>query len=293
MTGGPVGAGVLPVDKPSGPTSHDVVRKVRSTLNLRRVGHTGTLDPFASGLLLVCVGAATRLSEYLTSLDKVYRATFVLGTRTTTHDPEGEVVAVDRGWEGLDRTRIEAALAPLRGEILQRPPVFSAKKVAGEAAHRRARRGETVTLAPSRVRVFEMEIIEVELPAIRLEVRCSSGTYIRALARDLGEGLGVGAHVSELRRLAVGRFRVEGATPMHDLAEADLGPSWISPAEALAHLPRLELGPEDATRLSLGGGVPLTRSMTEGGPIAVVRGASLVAVAAVEGGVLRPRKVFK
>lgn len=292
MKGGPVDAGVLPVDKPPGPTSHDVVQEVRRSLNLRRVGHTGTLDPFASGLLLICVGAATRLSEYLTGLDKVYRATFILGTRTTTHDPEGDVVGVDRGWEELDRTRIETALTPLRGEILQRPPVFSAKKVAGEAAHRRVRRGETVMLAPSPVRVFELEVTEVELPAIRVEVRCSSGTYIRALARDLGEGLGVGAHVSELRRLAVGRFHVQEATPMHDLAAADLGASWISPAEALAHLPRMELDPEDARRLALGASIPLTVPVQEGGPIAVVRGTSLVAVASVEAGLLRPRKVF-
>lgn len=285
-------AGILLVDKPRGPTSHDVVRRVRGLLNARRVGHTGTLDPFATGLLLLCVGSATRLAEYLTGLDKTYRTTFVLGTRTTTHDPEGEVVSTDGGWAGMDRGRIEDALATLRGTILQRPPAFSAKKVGGEAAYRKARRGEVVELAPVEVRVERLDLIGMSLPFLELDVRCSSGTYVRALARELGEALGVGSHVTELRRTEVGRFHVDEAVSFGDLEGGGSRAKWISPVGALAHLPRLELNPEDARRLTQGGRVALTESVPEGSPIAVVRGADLIAVASVEGGTLRPHKVF-
>jgi tRNA pseudouridine55 synthase len=280
------------LDKPIGPTSHDVVGRVRSLLHVRRIGHTGTLDPFASGLLLLCIGRATRLSEFLTGLDKTYRATFILGTRTTTHDPEGEVVATDQGWTEMPQDRIEEALTALRGTILQRPPAYSAKKVRGEAAYRKARRGETVELAPVEVRVERLDLVEMNLPSLELDIRCSSGTYVRALARDLGDELGVGAYVSELRRTGIGQFRVEQAVSFDDLAGGGGRVEWIAPAEALAHLPRLEVAREDARRLAQGARVPLVHPVPEGRPIVVVRGDTLIAVAAAEDGVLRPWKVF-
>lgn len=291
MSSTPEEGGVLPLDKPRGPTSHDVVARVRRVLDIRRVGHTGTLDPFASGLLLLCLGPATRLSEYLTGLDKSYRATVRLGVRTTTLDPEGDVLEERDGWSELDEGRIEEALAGLRGVTLQRPPVFSAKKVAGEPAHRRARRGEAVELRPVEVRVDELTLAGMELPDLRLEVRCSSGTYVRALARDLGEALGTGAHLTALRRTAVGRFRVEDAVPLDDLTPAVALEAWIPPAEALRHLPRVRVEADEAARLATG--QFLRRAGTlPGGPIAVLHGSTLVAVAAAEGGRLRPRKVF-
>lgn len=282
---------MLPVDKPVGPTSHDVVGTVRKVLDTRKVGHTGTLDPFASGLLLVCVGPATRLSEYLTGLEKSYRATLRLGVRTDTHDPEGTVVEETAAWSVLDRDAVEAALEPFRGRIRQRPPVYSAKKVAGEPAHRRVRRGESVDLDPVEVEVLELVLEALELPDVRLRVRCSSGTYVRALARDVGEALGTGAHLTALRRTAVGAFRVEEAVPLTELDRDAACRAWISPVRALAHLPRVEVDEADATRLAQGQFIE-GRGAPPIGPVAVVRGDTLVAVATARGSRLRPRKVF-
>ncbi|NIP58321.1 MAG: tRNA pseudouridine(55) synthase TruB, partial [Gemmatimonadetes bacterium] len=201
--------GVLPVDKPVGPTSHDVVARARRALDTGRIGHTGTLDPFASGLLLLCVGPATRLSEYLTALEKSYVAVARLGVGTDTLDPEGAVVERSDSWSELDRARIEEASASFLGRREQVPPQFSAKKVGGEAMYARARRGERVELSPIPVEIHELELLGVDLPDVRLRIRCSSGTYVRALARDLGAALGEPAHLAELRRTAVGSFRVQ------------------------------------------------------------------------------------
>lgn len=283
---------VLPVDKPVGPTSHDIVGVVRKALDRRRVGHTGTLDPFASGLLLVCVGRATRLAEYLSGLDKSYEAVARLGETTDTLDREGEIVETRAGWESLDAERIEAALAPLRGRIEQVPPVYSAKKIRGQAAHRLARRGEVVELAPATVTVHALEITSVELPLVGFRVRCSSGTYVRSLARDLGEALGVGAHLVELRRTSVGAFEVEGAvTPEQLVDPAAVAAAAIEPLEALRHLPRLVA--DDVEAALLAQGRPL-QGVDEGlnGLVAVAHAGALLAVGESSSGVLRPRKVF-
>lgn len=292
MSGIPEGGAVLPLDKPPGPTSHDVVARVRRVLGLRKVGHTGTLDPFASGLLLMCLGAATRLSQYLTGLDKAYLATVRLGVRTTTHDPEGDVLEESGSWAALERPQVDDALVALRGTILQRPPAYSAKKVRGEAAHRRVRRGEAVELPPVEVRVVSLEIVGWDLPYLGLAIRCSSGTYIRALARDLGEALGVGGHLTELRRTAVGGFRVEDAVRLDSLTPVSAQDHWVPSVQAVAHLPRVEVGPDEAARLASGQWLPMARELPEG-PIAVLCGSELVAVGAAEGSRLRPRKVFR
>lgn len=252
----PVGGAILPVDKPEGPTSHDMVARARKLLQTRRVGHTGTLDPFASGLLLLCVGPATRLSQFLSGRDKEYRATARLGLTTDSGDRDGRVVAESPGWEGLDAARVEAALAPFRGDIEQVPPALSAKKVGGERAHRRVRRGETVELKPVPVRIHELELEEVSLPLVRFRVRCSSGTYIRALARDVGEALGVGAHLTALRRTAVGPHRVEDAVP-GALDRVPEPGDWISPLDALAPMPRVALDRTAAADLLHGRRIPL------------------------------------
>jgi tRNA pseudouridine55 synthase len=284
--------GVLPVDKPVGPTSHDVVAAARRALNERRVGHTGTLDPFASGLLLLCVGRATRISEFLTGLDKSYLATARLGIATDSEDREGEVVAESEGWRQVGPADLEAALQGLTGRILQVPPRFSAKKVDGEAAHRRARRGEDVALDPRPVTVHELEVLDFQPPSLRFRIRCSSGTYVRSVARDLGEALGVGAHLTELRRTAVGPFGVEGALGLEELEQADrVQSAWISPLEALAHLPRLEVDEPREGDLTHGRSVPAP-GLPEGGPALAARGSRLVAVGEVRHASFRPRKVF-
>ncbi|HEX5727009.1 MAG TPA: tRNA pseudouridine(55) synthase TruB, partial [Longimicrobiaceae bacterium] len=234
--------GVLPVDKPAGPTSHDAVAAVRRALGTRQVGHTGTLDPFASGLLLVCVGPATRLAEYLTALPKTYRATLRLGEATDTDDLTGETLSTDDGWRALSEDRVRAALAAQVGEIEQLPPRYSAKKVAGERAYAVARRGGEVERKPVRVQIHALRVLSVELPEVEFEVECGAGTYIRAIARDAGEALGVGAHLRALRRTRVGPHAVESAVPLDALGDgARVRAALLSPADALAHLPRVVL----------------------------------------------------
>jgi len=283
---------VLPVDKPEGPTSHDVVGAVRRALGRRRVGHTGTLDPFASGLLLVCVGRATRLAEYLSGLDKVYEAVVRLGEATDTLDRDGQVIEVRDGWKDMDPGRIETALGRLRGRQEQVPPVYSAKKVAGEPAHRRVRRGENVELAPSTVTVHVLELTSLELPVIGLRVACSSGTYVRALARDIGDLLGVGAHLLGLRRTAIGGFGVAGALGVPDLEnEEAVARAAVEPLRALRHLPTFAVDAAEAALLTHGQPIRLDDDLP-GGLVAVAHEGSLLAVGQSSSGLLRPRKVF-
>ncbi|MCG6956539.1 MAG: tRNA pseudouridine(55) synthase TruB [Gemmatimonadetes bacterium] len=283
---------VLPVDKPEGPTSHDVVAMARRSLGERRVGHTGTLDPFASGLLLLCVGKATRIAEFLTGMDKSYEAVARLGTATDTLDRDGEVVAVSEGWRGLGAGDVERALAGLRGTISQVPPRYSAKKVGGVAAHRMARRGEAVDLPPTQVTVHELRVTFYRPPDLGLKIVCSSGTYVRALARDLGSALGVGAHLTALRRTAVGRFRVEDALGLDDLSSEDrLGARWIQPLAALAALPRTKLDESTVADVRHGRAVAVC-DVPDGTPVVASREEVLVAVGEVRDGRFRPRKVF-
>ena len=283
---------VLPVDKPEGPTSHDVVGAVRRAVGTRRVGHTGTLDPFASGLLLLCVERATRLAEYLSGLDKSYEAVARLGISTDTLDREGKVVCERSAWTDLEPDRVTEVLLGFTGALEQVPPQFSAKKVDGEAMHRRARRGERVELPPCSITVHEIRVLAVDLPAVRFTVRCSTGTYIRAIARDLGEALGVGAHLTALRRTAIGSFHVDDAISVDALSDSEaVGRASIAPLDAVRHLPSLEIDDEVARRLVLGQKI---RISDEGlaGPVAVSHGGSLLAIGELDAGVLKPRKVF-
>jgi tRNA pseudouridine55 synthase len=290
----PAAGGILLVDKHEGPTSHDVVDEARRILAERRVGHTGTLDPFASGLLVLCLGPATRLAEFLSGLDKEYQATFLLGRRTATHDPEGEVVGESDSWRALHRADVESALSQLLGTIAQVPPSFSAKKLGGEPAHRRARRGEAVDLAAVPVTVHELELLEMALPEVRVRISCSSGTYVRALARDLGDALRVGAHVSRLRRTRVGRFHVRDALHLSALREPERWrEGWLDPAEALSHLPSVSVDEPQAARLARGLEIdaPLG-GIAPGETVLVLRETQLVAVGIAKGSRLAPRKVF-
>ena len=284
--------GVLPVDKPVGPTSHDVVAEARRALRQRRIGHTGTLDPLASGLLMLCVGGATRLAEFLTGMDKSYEATAILGSTTDTEDLESQVVAQTDAWRDVTEAQVRVALEGLTGDILQIPSRFSSKKVGGIAAHRLVRQGEEVELPANEVTVHSLELVAFEAPEVHLRVRCSSGTYIRSLARDLGEALQVGAHLSALRRTAVGHFTVDGALGLDDLADpARVAEAWLTPVQALAHLPRLELDEQGSRDLAHGRAVATT--LPEGGPAIACLADTLVAVGSVRDGRFRPKKVLQ
>jgi tRNA pseudouridine55 synthase len=283
--------GVLPVDKPAGPTSHDVVARARRALHTRRIGHTGTLDPFATGLLLLCIGRATRLAEYLTGQPKTYEATVRLGTVTETDDATGAVSATSDGWRALMPAHIEEALASHTGRLLQRPPAYSAKKVDGERSYRLARRGDAPVLPPVEVEVFALDLVGSALPDVDIRVTVSAGTYIRAIARDVGEALGVGAHLVRLRRTAVGDHRVDGALSLEGLDDADtVAAALLTPLEALAHLPHIGLAPEQATSIRHGRRVPAPPGVD--GRVVLAHAGSLVAIAEATEGVLRPRKVF-
>ncbi len=210
--------GLVVVDKPGGITSHDVVSRVRRLAGTRKVGHAGTLDPMATGVLVVAVDRATRLLGHLTLTDKRYDATIRLGVTTTTDDAEGEVLETHSTAELTDEA-VRAALGAFVGELDQVPSSVSAVKVAGKRAYARVRDGEQVDLPPRRVTIHALDVAGVDLPFVRISVHCSSGTYIRAIARDLGAALGVGGHLTALRRTAVGPFTLLRARTLEELTE--------------------------------------------------------------------------
>lgn len=286
--------GVLPVDKPVGPTSHDAVAAVRRALGTRQVGHTGTLDPFASGLLLVCVGRATRLAEYLTALPKTYLATMRLGAATDTDDHTGAVLSSSDAWRALSAEDVGAALARQVGTIEQLPPVYSAKKVDGQRAYDVARRGGEVERKAVTVTIARIELVSVDLPDVAFEVECGSGTYIRSIARDAGEVLGVGAHLTALRRTRAGIHSADRAVPLDALGDgARVEAALLSPAEAVAHLPRVAVDEAGIAALGHGRPVPAAEDTPEGASLALVSAAGdLLAIGERSGPVVRPRKVF-
>lgn len=286
--------GVLPVDKPVGPTSHDVVGAARRALRTRQVGHTGTLDPFASGLLLVCVGPATRLAEYFAPLHKTYVATMRLGAATDTDDHTGEVIARSDGWRDLARERVEAALAAQVGMIRQLPPAYSAKKVDGERMYAVARRGGEVERTPVTVTIYAIRVVSIDLPDVVFEVECATGTYIRAIARDAGEALGVGGHLTELRRTRIGPHDVTRAVPMDQLGDEErVRAAMIAPADALSHLARVAADERAVADLRFGRAVAAPAGFAADGPVAVVSAdGELLAVGEAADGWVRPRKVF-
>ena len=242
---------LLLVDKPAGPTSHDIVDQLRRQLGVKKAGHCGTLDPMASGLLLILTGRGTRLAEVFGQHDKIYRATVRFGSATDSDDKDGAVVARLAGFR-LEAASLSAALAILAARDSQRPPVYSAIKVAGVPSYRRARRGEEAAgpLPARPVRIARLELMALREDEADLEVHCSAGTYVRALARDLGEILGIPAHLSALRRLRSGPFRVEEALP--PAAFAGLKDPGLSLAAALANLPELAVSDAYRERLAHG-----------------------------------------
>jgi tRNA pseudouridine55 synthase len=285
---------VLVVDKSAGPTSHDVVAGVRRIFGLRRVGHCGTLDPLATGVLVVCLGAYTRLSDWLSQGEKEYDAVLALGGRSDTGDRQGTIEEVPG--ELPSREGIEAALRRFRGQIRQVPPAYSAVKVAGVRSYKLARSRQAVALEPREVEVGSLELLCYQPPLVGLRVRCSRGTYIRSLAADLGEVLGCGAYVDQLRRLRVGRLGLADAHTADQLRELSalgrLDQALVPLRRALGDLPAFELLPEEAQVFAHGGRV---RSM--GGPVAqgecaVYGEGRLLGIGCLALGELRPLRVF-
>ena len=289
--------GFLCVRKPAGPTSHDVVDMVRRQVpRAAKVGHCGTLDPFADGVLVICLGAATRLASYVQDQPKRYLAQITLGATSTTDDCQGQIAAVADALPPAEPA-VRRTIERFIGEIQQTPPAHSAVHVNGVRAYKLARKGAAVPLSPRAVRVDAIELVRYDWPLLEIDVRCGGGTYIRALARDIGQTLAVGGYCSALTRSAVGTFTLDDAVAPQDLAiERDL----ISPLRAMAGLPRVMLEAERLRRVLMGQAVrveqpPQPQPAMASTDVAIVDSRErLIAVAAYDAaqGLLRPHIVL-
>ncbi len=289
-------SGVLVVDKPIGLTSHDVVQIIRRGTGIRRAGHTGTLDPRASGVLVVLIGPAVRLSEYVSASDKRYQATIRLGSTTDTFDADGQITG-SFPIESITEEMFTESLQQFIGEIEQVPPPYSAVKVKGRKAYEMAREGEEVDLAPRIINVYSLEVLEWAPPEAVVDVYCSSGTYVRSLANDLGKVLGTGAHLVGLRRTKSGRFTLRDAVPLRRLQESFDAGNWyrflIPAAEALADWPMIELDADQVELIRHGHRIPAEPGQT-GWARGVSQQGDLVGLLNVDDETheWQPRKVF-
>ena len=259
--------GFLIIDKPKGITSHDVVRAVRRALKMRRVGHTGTLDPMATGVLPVAVGFATRLVEYLSTDDKSYLATMKLGAFTDTQDAEGEVTAT-LPYDGLQRSHVEEVVENFLGEIEQVPPMFSAVKIQGKPLYKLARKGIEIEREARKVRIYRLEIRSFEPPMITFDVTCSKGTYIRTLCRDIAEALETAGHLVALRRTRSGGFSLADTISLEDIEQTPAGmvsEQLLSMEEGMKRFPGYEISPLAVERLM--NGIPPVASSLEESPV--------------------------
>ena len=225
-------SGILVIDKPAGPTSHEIVLALRRRLGISRIGHTGTLDPFASGLLIFCIGKATRLSQFLQAENKRYRGTIRFGFSTDTHDLTGRPTS-DTILPCLDHKKIIELFDSFLGETLQVPPMFSAKKIGGKKLYVEARKGLEIPREPARIRIYELKALEIRNDEADFETHCSVGTYIRTLANDMGEKLGCGAHLSKLRRIGIGDIRESHAVSMEEIHASKNPREKIIPLEGI------------------------------------------------------------
>lgn len=257
--------GLLLVDKPAGITSHDVVDRIRRAAGIRRIGHTGTLDPGATGLLVLCLGAATRLSEHLTGLDKVYEGSMRLGVVTDSYDLDGKVVAT-HAVPVLTLEAIQAACDRFSGDIMQVPPMVSAVKVGGERLYKRARHGETVERQPRPVTVREFRALAYDPPDVTIRVRCTRGTYVRSLCHDVGESLGCGAVLASLRRTFVGHHSVEDALPVAAFVQCQDVLDRLLPIDTALDLPEVTIRP-GARSIAVGGGVLHAQNLAQPCPV--------------------------
>jgi tRNA pseudouridine55 synthase len=284
--------GILNLNKPQGVTSRDVVDVVQSLVRPAKAGHAGTLDPLAEGVLLVCVGPATRLIEYLQQMPKQYRGAFLLGRRSDTEDVTGTVVELADPPQPT-RAEIEAALEPFVGEIEQRPPVYSAKKVRGQRAYKLARAGKRPRLASRTVRIDRLDLVSYNYPELELDVTCGSGTYIRSLGRDIGQALGSAAVMSRLARTAIGEFRLEDAVHPDDLTRKNVREHLIPAARAVASLPQLNVDDEEESTIAQGRTIERDELPSAGEYAALTGEGRLVAILAPrEGEGLGPTRYF-
>lgn len=266
---------MLLLDKPEGPTSHDVVAAVRRRFRTRRVGHVGTLDPMATGLLIMLLGRLTRLARFLAGLDKRYEGVLRLGQITDTDDRLGTVLEGNDRWHTVTDHALQTAMQGFVGGYTQQPPAYSAKKIEGIRAYRRARRGEPVQLVPHPVSVTAFAMQARAGPDVTFVARVGTGTYVRSLARDLGAALGCGAHLTALRRTHIGEFSVADALPVRQL-EGET-PSLRPARDVVRHLPAVELGADDARAVRHGRHIAACDGPE--GPVALVQGDELIAVA--------------
>ncbi len=271
--------GILLVDKAANMTSHDVVAHIRKHFRINKVGHAGTLDPFATGLLILCLGQATKIAQYLVGCDKEYLAVMKLGETTDTQDYTGQVLGRRSGFE-FSKEAIAEVCAKFRGEISQVPPMYSAKKVQGKRLYKIARAGKTVKREAQTVKIYELDVLETRLPYIWFRVVCSKGTYVRTLAHDIGAMLGCGAHLTELRRTNIGPFAVSNGVPFEELVKMtkqSVALQCLIPLDkALSFLPAVNMNESASTRLAHGSQVILAAGdisglVTPGYPDQIVR----------------------
>ena len=284
--------GLLNLDKPAGVTSRDVVNRVQRLVKPHKVGHAGTLDPLATGVLVVALGPATRLVEYVQRMSKTYQATFLLGRTSNTEDVEGQLEELNSP-PVPTLNAIESVLPRFLGTIQQRPPAYSALKVGGRAAYQYARRGEVVELAARPIEIREIRLLRYAYPELELRVRCGSGTYVRSLGRDIAEALGSGAVMAALRRLAIGDFRVEDSILADELSLEAIQARLLSPAMALGQMPQVVVDATEVTRLTQGQSVLNRWQIKEEEAAAIDSGGRLVAIVKRAGQAeLRPDKCF-
>ncbi len=284
--------GFLNINKPAGPTSHDIVAAVRRRLGRSvKIGHAGTLDPFAQGVLVLCLGHATRLADYVQAAAKTYRAQVTFGAVSATDDPEGPITAAPQAPQP-DESAVRTALKQFTGMISQVPPAHSAVHVDGQRAYKLARAGKSAQLQPRSVNVYEISLLSSAWPHLEMEVRCQAGTYIRSLARDIGAALGVGGYCSALTRTAVGEFRLETAQAP---AAIELPRDLISPLASVEHLPRLTLDEEQMKRIAMGQPLHLPDDQFAAAEEVVLlspAGELLALAEPTASHLLKPRKVF-
>lgn len=280
--------GFLNVYKPRGKTSHDVVSILRKITKIKQIGHTGTLDPFAEGVLPICIGKATRLIEYLDD-DKAYIGTVQLGQATTTYDTEG--VVVNTSTQKVSQSDIEQILTNFRGEIKQLPPIYSAIKVKGKKLYEYARKGENVEITPRDVNIHKLEIIKfnTETQSLELLIECSKGTYIRSIANDIGNALGCYGHLSRLIRIKAGSFKIENSIELPQLQTTEqIERSLIYPTEYLSY-PKYELNNQEKKNVSHGMGIEINRT---DGMILLTEKGRIIAIAQIENQKAKILKVF-
>ncbi|MFN3705122.1 MAG: tRNA pseudouridine(55) synthase TruB [Thermoflexales bacterium] len=288
-------SGLLVIDKPAGLSSHDVVAAARKLFHQQRIGHGGTLDPLATGVLVLCLGQATRLSEYVMGEQKAYLAVARLGVRTITDDMEGSILQT-RPVPPVDQATLRALEHRFTGELQQVPPQFSAIKREGQRAYTLARRGEAIELEPRRVFIHALQLTLLDAERVQMEVLCSAGTYIRALARDIGEALGCGAHVESLRRTRSGAFTLDQALSLdrlRDMDDAARAASLLPMDRAVAHWPAVQISAAQAHKLRQGQRVTIPSPMTEGRYRVYDERERFCAIGRIVGAyILIPEKVF-